>query len=340
MDATRLPSNFASTANALESLAFTAKDVLLVVDDFVPTGGAGDNVLQGVAERLFRAAGNRQGRSRMSGNGHLRSSHPPRALLLATGEEVPRGQSLRARLLIVEVAPGDVDRATLNECQQAGQQGILSSAMGAYLNWIAGRYEEIQRRLKARAQELQNLYSDAVHARLPGTLAELHSGFEIWLQFALEVGSITTTEHSQLAQRNGAALHELATLQTKFHLASDPAVRFLSLLRAALSSGHAHVADRTGKTPESPECWGWRRKLSNRTWIPQGVRVGWLTGSDLFLDPILSYQIVQQIAGAERLPISEQTLRHRLNEGACSPALTPAGQCCKYAAPWAVEPDK
>jgi hypothetical protein len=38
MEASRLPANFASTANALESLAFFAKDALLVVDDF--DGGA------------------------------------------------------------------------------------------------------------------------------------------------------------------------------------------------------------------------------------------------------------------------------------------------------------
>ena len=123
MDANRLPANFASTANALESLAFSAKDGLLVVDDFVPLGGPGDAALQSVAERLFRAAGKRQGRSRMGGNGRLRPSRPPRALVLATGEEVPRGESLRARLLIVELAPNDVNRATLNESQQCGDSG-------------------------------------------------------------------------------------------------------------------------------------------------------------------------------------------------------------------------
>jgi hypothetical protein len=39
-----------------------------------------------------------------------------------------------------------------------------------------------------------------------------------------------------------------------------------------------------------------------------------MTGTDLFLDSTVSYQIVQQIAGAERIPLSEQTLRHRLRE--------------------------
>ena len=106
MDPSRLPANFASTANALEEIAFAAKDALLTVDDFVPTGGTGDSALHAIAERLFRAAGNHQGRGRMCGQRHLSGSRPPRALILATGEEVPRGHSLRARLLIFESQSG------------------------------------------------------------------------------------------------------------------------------------------------------------------------------------------------------------------------------------------
>ena len=131
----------------MEELAFTARDALLVVDDFVPTGGSGDGELQGTAERLFRAAGNRQGRSRMSGKG-LRSSRPPRALVLATGEQVPRGQSLRARMLIVELRPTEVNRVVLSACQNAARQGQLAAAMGAFLSWMAERYEEVQQRLR------------------------------------------------------------------------------------------------------------------------------------------------------------------------------------------------
>src|SRR5450759_3804440 len=103
MDASRLPTNFASTAPALQWLAFHAKDALLVVDDFAPSGRNSDGQLQSVSERLFRAAGNQQGRSRMGGDGRLSAPMPPRGLVLATGEEVPQGQSIRARQLIVEV---------------------------------------------------------------------------------------------------------------------------------------------------------------------------------------------------------------------------------------------
>jgi hypothetical protein len=314
MDAGRLPANFASTANSLEHLAFSAKDALLVVDDFVPTGGTGDNLLHGVAERLFRAVGNHQGRNRMGSNGQLRSSQSPRALLLATGEEVPRGQSLRARLLMVEVQPGDVNRSSLNECQSVGQRGQFAASMAAFISWIAGRYEQLQQLIDQRVRELRNHYTRAVHARLPTTLAQLQCGFEIWLQFAHEVGAIEPTERAKLEQRNAQALTELAALQVKYYQASDPALRFISLLGAALACGSGHVTDRSGKPPESPECWGWRRKQRGRGWVAQGVRIGWVSSSDLFLDPAVSYRVIQQMAGAERLAVSEQTLRHRLRE--------------------------
>ena len=48
--------------------------------------------------------------------------------------------------------------------------------------------------------------------------------------------------------------------------------------------------------------------------MPQGTRIGWVAGSDLYLEPEASYQVAQQLAGAERLAVSERTLRSRLRE--------------------------
>lgn len=161
--------------------------------------GRVDNALHGIAERLFRAAGNHQRRSRMSGRGQLRAPRPLRALVLATGEEVARGHSLRARLLIVELKPGEVDQAVLTRSQRTGGDGQLAAALGGYLAWIAGRYEELQELLHERVCELRSRklqQSSPVHARLPNTLAELPSGWEIWLRFASELGAISSDERS------------------------------------------------------------------------------------------------------------------------------------------------
>jgi len=315
LDATRLPANFASTANALESLAFHAKDALLVADDFAPTGLEGDRGLHGLAERLFRAAGNQQGRSRLSNGGRPSAAKPPRALVLATGEDVPKGQSIRARLLIIDVTPGEVDCATLTECQEAAQQGQLAAAMGSFLRWVAGRHDSVQQRLRARVQEIRNQgRGRSIHARLPGATAELEASFEIFLEFALEIGAIGKVERDELLQRCPLALNELVARQAQYHQASDPAARFLGLLRAALAGGRAHVSSRDGKVPDDPAAWGWHRKSAGRPWVPQGARIGWLAVPDLYLEPAASYEVAQQMAGSERLPITEQKLRHRLRE--------------------------
>jgi hypothetical protein len=314
MDAAHLPGSFSSTANALESLAFHAKDALVVVDDFAPTGRQSDDGLEGVTERLFRAAGNQQGRSRMVGK-RLQLSRPPRALVLATGEEVPQGLSIRGRLLIVEVRLGEVDRATLSECQHAGETGHLAVSMGAFLGWIAGHYDELQTRLKTRSREIRAQgCGRSIHARLPAALAELQCGVEMWLQFAFEAGVIGEMEQIELRQRGERALQELAVLQTRYHQASDPALRFISLLKVALAGGRAHVANRQGTVPESPQVWGWRSKLKGHGWLPRGERVGWVSGSDLFLEPVVSYRVAQMMAGADHLPLSQQALHSRLRE--------------------------
>ena len=247
MDASRLPANFASTANALESLSFHAKDALLVTDDFAPAGTPADRGLRSVAERLFRAAGNQQGRSRMGKDGRSSTSQPPRALVLATGEEVPHGESIRARLLIVELRPGEVDRITLTECQKAAQQGRLAAAMGSFLVWVAGQYDHLQQRLSARTQAIRSeIGGRTLHARLPIAVADLQASLEIFLEFAFEIGAVGSVERAKLAQRSIDAFNDLMACQTKYHRTSDPASRFLSLLQAGLSSGRAHVCGRDG----------------------------------------------------------------------------------------------
>ena len=79
LDARHLPGNWSSTDNALESLAFVAKDALVVVDDFCPGGRQYDvQAMHRKADRLFRAQGNTSGRQRLSRDSTLRAARPPK----------------------------------------------------------------------------------------------------------------------------------------------------------------------------------------------------------------------------------------------------------------------
>jgi Domain of unknown function (DUF927) len=317
-----LPANWISTGNALESMAFTAMHCLLVAD-FKPGGSKSEiDKAHALAERFFRAQGNSSGRSRCNQDGTVRGDRPPRGSCIATGEDLPRGESLRARLFAVEVREGDIDRPSLTPYQREAAAGVYAVAMAGFLRWLAPQYEQLRAGLPAEHAEFRAKALTGGHSRTPGIVADLALGMRYWLRYAVAVGAISREERDRLAAEAWASFMETGVEQQREIASQEPVVRFVELLSSAISSGRAHVANEHGEEPVDPVPWGWREeqfgagdRLSVR-WKPQGHRVGWLVGDDLFLDPDAVYAEVQRLAGeqGEPLPVSKQTLQKRLKE--------------------------
>jgi hypothetical protein len=325
MDRLHLPASWSSTGNALEGIAFAAKDALLVVDDFCPTGASGDvQRYHREADRLFRGQGNRAGRQRMRADTTLRPSKPPRGTILSTGEDIPRGLSCRARVLVLEVSLGDIDRAKLTACQHDAAAGKYAAALSGFIRWLAPYYEGIRQSLRKEMTDLRDQNkAEGLHARTPGMVADLLLGLRYLLQFAREVEAITFEEQADLWARGVEALLQAAAEQSNHLAAAEPTGHFVRILAAAIASGRAHVAGPDGKEPaDLPEAWGWREVTIGggehaRTVLqPQGRRVGWVDGQDLYLEPEAAFAEVQELAAkqGESLPVTPRTLFKRLKE--------------------------
>jgi hypothetical protein len=318
MDARHLPGSWSSTANALEGLAFAAKDALLVVDDFAPAGSMADaERAHREADRILRAQGNRSGRQRMRADGSLRPAKPPRGLIVSTGEDVPRGQSLRARMLVLELAPGDVDWEALTACQKAAADGALARALSAFLCFVAARYGEIRHAMATQLPELREAAArSGAHRRTPELVANLAAGFGLFVVFAHSAGSLSEDECQTLWDRAWTALGDAAASQAHHQAGAEPAQRFVELLRGAVASGRAHLASPQGDRPETDHgAWGWRRDDYGAN-VAQGARIGWLDGDDVYLEPDAAYAAVQRLGQdiGDRVGLTPQTLRKRLNE--------------------------
>jgi hypothetical protein len=325
MDAKHLPANWSSTGNALEALAFAAKDTLLVVDDFKPIGSQADVArLHKEADRLFRAQGNRSGRQRCRPDGSPKAGKAPRGTVLSTGEDTPHGHSTRARMLILEREPPDAEFwSRLTECQAQAARGLYAQAMAAYTRWIAPQYERVVARRKDEAARLRDAINagpgPAQHKRTPTTVADLATGFELFLEFAEEIGAISHEQAVELGSRCRLALLKTAAEQQTHQDAADPCRLYLGLVRSALSSGRAYVADRDGGRPaDSPEACGWRRREGTNGagdgWYPQGRCIGWVDGLELYLEPGAAYAEANRLAGEQggSLGVSKDTLQKRL----------------------------
>jgi len=295
MNRRNLPGNWSSTANALEILSFHSKDALFVIDDFAPQGSTTDvSRYHAAADRIFRAVGNHAGRIRCDSTAGLREPKPPRGLVVSTGEDIPRGHSVRARLLILELSKGAITASKLTECQRDAETGLYAEAMGAFVQWIAGRFGEVKAAFGRRVAELRTrTASEAAHARTPEIIAELQAAFEFYLEFAEQYHAIQAAEREQLADQCWTALRDAAAMQGKHQSASEPTARFLSLLRGCLASGEAHLAARSGIQPErSPESCGWRLD-SYQNWLPLGHCVGWVDDKYIYLEPSVAYRVAQ-----------------------------------------------
>jgi len=311
------PANWSSTANALEIIAFFAQDCLLLVDDFKSSGGTrGNQVLHAKGERIWRAAGNRSARQRLQADSTLKDGKPPRALIISTSEDLPQSESIRARQQIVEVDPEDINWPAMTDCQQKARSGLYEVSMFAYVKWLAPNIKEIQKNLDSKLHELRIKVdtSQGMHRRTPTIIASQFLGLQYFCDFAVSLGAISRGRASEVLSMGWETLLLLGQKQIAIQKDSNPASKFIELVRSAITSGKAHLSDINGGEPHNAERWGWRKRqsgygeYSNIDWVSCCDRIGWVNGEKTLLDPSASIRLAKQLDSDNSLQILQRTL--------------------------------
>ena len=116
------PGNWSDSVNDAEAKSHQSKDAIFVMDDFKPSVSQTEAAkLHAMAERLISNTGNQAGRGRRDSTMQAKAAPYNRSMMLVTAEDLPRGQSLLGRLLILELTRADVDNSVLTRLQQAAQ---------------------------------------------------------------------------------------------------------------------------------------------------------------------------------------------------------------------------
>ena len=250
LDARHFPANWSSTPNFIRAMSAHAGNVILPVDDFVPTGSQYDIERSNrAAEDVFRSQGNSAGRGRCYRDGSPQEVESPKCLILSTGEVRPSGHSLTSRVLTLEVNPGDIaDRENdesmraLTQAQQIAKSGAYARGLAAFIQWVALDFDKNQKDLIEATNVFRSLFSpNCEHARTADTAAKLLAGLDLFLDFALTVGAIDDERHSEIWELAHDGLYEVLDTQDRDQADESPVNRFLELLRTALATGRAHL---------------------------------------------------------------------------------------------------
>jgi len=217
-------------------------------------------------------------------------------------------------MFVVEVPAGAIDAAKLTVCQQNAAAGLYAQATACFVRWLAPRLDDVRAEFEKLRREARAAVAHA-HARTADIRAQLTAAFSIFVAFLADSGF--ESEASALPARVGAALREAAEAQLEHVQALEPVSAFFALLSSAIAAGAAHIADASGYAPAGLEsACSWRRSaLSGDAWFPQGTRVGWLAGEELFLDRNAAYRAAREMAtDGTGVEVSCQTLGSRLKE--------------------------
>lgn len=316
MDARRLPASWSSTPNALEALAYKTANAPIVIDDFVPGGTSWQQrMYQQNADKIIRAQGNQAGRARLTDTSGLQQTMYPRGLILSTGEDTPEGHSVRARMLILELATGDITPDALTQAQQARPNYVGTVA------WLAQQLAADpagKANVLKLAEDMRANYRDIGHSRTPGMIGRLVATAHDFVTRAAGAGLVSSKDATLYKGTAQAAIEAAGRKQQQFLEDSDPVDQFLAAIRQVLASGGGHFRTLNGGVPKMAALLGWTEESSSgemTTYKARGPVLGWckVPADELYLDMTAGYSVIRKAAGAE-IALSKQTLMKRMKD--------------------------
>lgn len=236
-----LPASFNSTANALEGLAFAAKDLPLPIDNYVPSQ-KGD--AQATLKRISHSFGDHSGRDRMNAKAELVAAKPFRSFPILTGEDVPyaAGAGATNRYYIVPMQRETLRLLDLEAVQEAGWAGKMAPAMTHYLTWLTVKMADPEWVSKVVAyqyrleKEARRAASGKDHDRLTAQTAWIRTGIELMRQAHPKRVWADPSLDGRIADAFNVAIESRRTISAE---ASLP-YRFLSSIQYLVQSGVFH----------------------------------------------------------------------------------------------------
>ncbi len=309
----QFPADWSSTANYLESLAYSAKDMAIVVDEFVPVGTSVNRAkLMEKADRVFRAQANHASRGRMQADRKLEHGRYPRGHILSTGEEIPDGYSVGARLARIESFPTEATSEQWSEYQRKARQSVYAKAMSGFIQWLAPNIATIRSNADEEVDALAaKIDSRGQHRRTPRMTAQLGRAWKYLLAACVDAKAMSKSEADELWLYVWKILTTLGDDQARLDASQDPLLIFKETLVSLFLSGKAHLADDGGGKPKNSQSYGWNKDF------PLGEKIGWLAGEEglILLEPRATFAAMQDaLRYSGGFAWSERTLWQRLKQ--------------------------
>ena len=228
-----------------------------MIDDYHPSTGKDAAQMNASAQMIFRAYGNRVGRGRLNANSEPMTDRYPQGNAIITAEFLPDvGESGTARFITLELGRTDVNNEELTYYQQLAADGVLSSCMFQYTEWIKEKYltgekaeDEFVATLSSFCRNLRSLLTEkanekkiSLRDRLLDDLVCLHLGYELFCDFLMDRQCILPEGKVAMLDEFDDVILSVAGEQQNRTEQEQPTHKFLRKLKSLIDSGAVGIA--------------------------------------------------------------------------------------------------
>ena len=330
---TSLPASFVATANSLERLAFSLKDVVLVIDDRHPTESAREaDQMTATFTRLVREFANGSERSRCNPDGSRKASYPPRCMAIFTMELSAAGQSTIARGIELVFHKGMIDMEKLSAAQASSEQ--LTLAMRGYIEFLAANFDKTADQLGREFPiEREKFTQGMSHGQLPEHLAGLYLGLKNFVDYAVQIGAATESESEQLLTQSRQVFYGLGVYQSQ-EVASETPVEMMDVILAELFASRAvYVRGLDGGPPSGAGRLGYRLCDEGDPVPPErGDHIGWADETFYYFMPQTMFMALVKFKNGlkQRFPVDLKALCSRLKDAGRLETVNSATRAYNY----------
>ncbi len=282
-----LPLSFHATANMIEKRIHTSRDLLVTVDNLVPSK-TGRSQLEAIdkAQRLCQMIGDGQSRGRLNREAEERAALKPQTAVIVTAELLPPdNDSTLGRTFQVHISNGEVDRLKIQEARL--KLDLYGQSMARYIQWLASLDHKGVRQMReeARLWVSKNMSLEGHHPRALDQLAMMHMAVFLLRRYAYVIGADVEQELDNCWSGIVAALARQARPE---HLRGWES--WLDAVHTMLTQGKVALASSTGCTLEPDH-----REIGEP---PAPEKIGWRSGSEVLLHPTATHRAVERYLGA------------------------------------------
>lgn len=318
-----------STLNALRHALWQAKDCLFFADDFAPDQGV--DIAAKFLAQVGRMHYNREEKAR----GHMNKDHEfevtghgerSRTSILLTSEIRAATVSGQERMLIIDLAKGQLNLDTIVELDRYESRFGRATVMASLLRWMAGQdVAQLRTQYVSYATTVgEQRRADGSETREAEALSHYQAGWRLLADFLSDVGALTGEEADQLVTRATNALDEAALRAKDLDAPTTLGERCRQLILSGLRTGAIHVSLVGGEAPPLPEALrlGYRRTVtgvdykSGEEFTKADPRGDWVGvaykspefGPRLHVDPTAMTRAILNIARQAQEPIAATKL--------------------------------